>query len=88
MTELSGMPVHDPDGELLGVIEDLSIDVREGVVESARLRLAASPAGRALRIDLPWSLLQLKTDELRLVLDIGLSTLVTVATRRAGRRHD
>ena len=82
LTELSGMPVHGPDGKELGRIEDVSIDVREGAIDGARLRLADSPSGRPLTIDLPWSLLSLDADGRALELDIGLPTLVTVATRR------
>jgi sporulation protein YlmC with PRC-barrel domain len=84
LTELSGMPVHGPDGEQLGKIEDISIDVREGAIDGARLRLAESHSGsgRPLTIDLPWSLLSLDADGRALELDIGLPTLVTVATRR------
>lgn len=83
LTRLSGMPVHGPNGERLGEIENLSVNVRDGAIESARLRLAESRAGRTLRIDLPWSLLRLHPDGRRLSLDIGLPTLVSVAARRA-----
>lgn len=84
LTQLSGMPVRGPDGERLGEIEDLSIDVGEGAIDGARVRLAESPAGRPLTIELPWSLLRLQKDGQGLELDIGLRTLVAVAARRIG----
>ncbi|MEJ2384772.1 MAG: PRC-barrel domain-containing protein [Xanthomonadales bacterium] len=86
MSELSGMPVHGPDGEKLGRIEDISIDVRGGAIEGALLRLAASHRGRPLTIDLPWSLLRLDADGHALELDIGLPTLVAVINRRRDGR--
>jgi len=88
MNELAGMAVLDRDGELLGKIENLSINVNEGVVESIRVRLDASLAGQALHIDLPWSLLMPSKDSRHLVLNIGLQTLVAVAARRAGMPYD
>jgi sporulation protein YlmC with PRC-barrel domain len=82
LTELRGMTVHGPDGDVLGELEDLSIDVQRGAVDGARLRLVESPTGRPLRIDLPWSLLRLDADGRGLELDIGLRTLIAVAARR------
>lgn len=88
LSELTGMPVRGPEGELLGTIEDLRLRMNEGAVDSARLRISKSPFGRALRLDLPWSLLRLHAGGQHLVLDIGLPTLVAVALRRLGQSDD
>lgn len=88
MNRLAGMTILDTTGELLGEVENLSVNVSEGVVETIRVRLAASLAGQALHIDLPWSLLLLSSDNRYLILDIRLQTLVEVAARRAGLACD
>lgn len=88
LTVLTGMQVCSPDGEALGDIEEVVVDVCTGTVESIRLRLAQTPRGRVLRISIPWSLLQISDDHDQVELDIALQTLVTVASRRAaGSTH-
>ena len=76
----------DPAGEKLGEVDDLQIDVHEGAVESATLRLVAERSHRLLRVTVPWSQLRLHSSRQYLVLDIGLDTLRSVASRHTGGR--
>lgn len=86
LSALEHMKVVNPAGEKLGEIDDLQINLREGAIDSATLRLVADRTARSLKVAVPWSQLRLHSSGQYLVLNIGLGTLLSVASRRPGDR--
>jgi sporulation protein YlmC with PRC-barrel domain len=84
MSSLAGAKVRNPDGNPLGEIEELVVNVREGAIESALLRIDADGAKCPTSISVPWSQLRFHADGRCFELDISLRTLIEVAS---GERH-
>lgn len=73
--------VLDSAGRPLGRIQELFIDMNEGRVEYATLRLRIEPPGASRNLVIPWSQFGIANDGEHLELDISRDVLETVAGR-------
>lgn len=85
LTQINGAEVFDLRGVALGTIEQLTVNVKEGYIEYATLRIDSGEKGRHLEVVIPWSQFRLAKDRRQLELDINLAVLQSVATRRSLR---
>lgn len=69
-------------GETLGRIDELMIDLAEGRVDCATLRLQTEKTDGELAVVIPWSQFHVSSDGEHLVLDFSLAVLESVAARR------
>ena len=84
LAAVSRRRVLDKTGEPLGRIQELYIDMDEGRVEYATLRLRTDPAGLSRNLVIPWSQFGIAHDGEHLELDISRDVLETVAARSPG----
>jgi len=73
--------VLDRGGEPLGRIRELFVDMEEGRVEYATLRLQADSPSAYRQVIIPWSQFGVAADGEHLELDISREVLETVASR-------
>ena len=74
--------VIDTRGNTLGRISELVVNMSDGHIERATLRLIARQNGTGLTIEVPWSQFELAEDRQHLELDISLAVLRSVAAGR------
>lgn len=82
LTRIKGVEVLDRRGVALGTIEEITLNVEEGYIECATLRIESRGKGRELEVIIPWSQFRLAENCKALELDISLAVLETVARRR------
>lgn len=79
---IAGRRVLSTRGETLGRIDELMLDLAEGRVEYATLRLNTKQADGPLTVVIPWSQFSVSSDGQHLELDFSLTVLESVAARR------
>jgi sporulation protein YlmC with PRC-barrel domain len=72
---LIGDRVLKPEGEELGNIEEIMVDIKSGQIAYAVLSFSGFPGIRNKRFPVPWNALQIDTGEQAFTLDIDRSTL-------------
>ena len=80
--------VLDSEGEPLGRINELFIDMDEGRVEYATLRLQTGADASYRQLVIPWSQFGVTVDGEHLELDISREVLETVASRHPQKSTD
>ncbi|MGA9572920.1 MAG: PRC-barrel domain-containing protein [Lysobacterales bacterium] len=85
LTQINGAEVFDRHGVGLGTIRQLTVNVKEGYIEYATLRIDSGEKNNRLEVDIPWSQFRLAKDSRHLELNISLAVLEAVATRRSFR---
>ncbi|MDT8322180.1 MAG: PRC-barrel domain-containing protein [Xanthomonadales bacterium] len=83
LKRLAGKPVETVDGKVLGEIDELVADARDGRIEYVTLRLRAGKSNAGGRVAIPWSQFRLASGGNHLELDISPSVLQAVAARRS-----
>lgn len=81
LAAVSRRDVLDSSGEPLGRIRELFVDMNEGRVEYATLRLRTDPSLAYRQLVIPWSQFDVTDDGEHLELDISRDVLETVAAR-------
>lgn len=81
LAAVSRKDVLDPDGQPLGRIRELYIDMNEGRVEYATLRLLTGTSMAYRQLVIPWSQFGVADTGEHLELDISRDVLESVASR-------
>lgn len=81
LAAISRKEVLDSRGEPLGRIRELYVDMDEGRVEYATLRLRTDPSAARSQLVIPWSQFGISADGEHLELDISREVLETYASR-------
>lgn len=83
LKRLAGQPVETADGKVLGDIDELVADIRDGRIEYVTLVLRSRASDTQARVIIPWSQFRLAADGNHLELDISPAVLRAVAAGRS-----
>lgn len=72
---LNGDPVVDPEGNKLGTLKEIMLDIKEGLVAYAVLARGGFGGMGEKLFAVPWSMLQVDGDNKRVVLDVDPEVL-------------
>ena len=86
LKQLAGQPVETVDGKVLGDIDELIADIRDGRIEYVTLLLRSKASDRQARVIIPWSQFRLGANGNHLELDISPAVLRAVAAGRSRGR--